>query len=155
MECNCQIVNNTGKVITRAALGHSASNMGPDSLQEVLVATNLQPGAVSQNKFAQQETWEADWYTMLIQFEGDANQYILANDLFPFKECETPANGAASLHVLGAGSGGTVRIDTFENSNYTDSDGSASGTLLTPAQILDRANQYKEIVEIIIEVLAE
>ncbi|WP_422004837.1 hypothetical protein [Roseivirga pacifica] len=153
MQCNCQVVNNSDKVITLASVGHSASEVYPDSLVHVLTVNNLPLGAASQNAEAPQESFTLDWWTMVITFEGDDNQYILCNGFAPFKECETPANGAASLHVLGSGSGAEVRIDTFENQNYTDSDGSCSGTLYTAAEILEKDNEYEEIIETILEIL--
>lgn len=153
MQCNTQVVNNCDKLITIATVGHSASTVYPDSLEKVMTVENLPLKAASFNAEAQQERFTADWWTMVIQFEGDDNQYLLCNEFAPFKESETPANGAASLHVLGSGSGASVRIDTFENQNYTDSDGSATGTLYTAAEILAKDNEYKEIIELILEIL--
>lgn len=154
MQCNCQVVNNTDAVITLASVGHSASDVYPDSLLKVLTVENLPLTAASFNAEAQQESFTLDWWTMVITFEGDDNQYLLCNAFAPFKECNTPANGAASLHVLGTGSGASVRIDTFENQNYTDSDGCAFGTLYTAAEILEQDDEYEEIIETILEILA-
>ncbi|GAB5525493.1 MAG: hypothetical protein Roseis2KO_33650 [Roseivirga sp.] len=154
MQCNTQVVNNCDKVITIATVGHSASTVYPDSLQNVMTVKDLPLTAASFNAEAQQEGFTLDWWTMVIQFEGDNNQYILCNDFAPFKECETPSNGAASLHVLGSGTGASVRIDTFNNQDYSDFDGSATGNLYTAAEILAKDSQYEEIIETILEILA-
>ncbi|GAB6042075.1 hypothetical protein [Endothiovibrio diazotrophicus] len=161
MQCQCQIVNNTSTVITYAALGHSTSVPGlSGNIQKVFTVTNLGPGEASPVYPATQESDTLDFWTAVFQFEGDDKQYILANDVLPFAECETPANGAASLHVTqyidSDTAPGSCRIDTFDS--YSDGkwsgfDGSCDEQVLTPDALTNENEAEEELVELILELL--
>lgn len=145
----CQIVNNTEKVITWASLGHSTepiSPLTPESLVKVLTIENLNPTDASVNATFPQESFTLDYWAMIVKFEGEPLPYYLYNGVLAFAECETPSNGAASLHILGNTDMSVCRIDTFENQNYSDFDGSCDELIALEATIVTSNPANAEII---------
>lgn len=156
MQCNCQIVNNTDRVITYAALGHSTVSLSEGSpIQKVLTTNHLEPKAVSENAPANQASLSLDFWTMLVRFEGDDNTYLLFNGVLPGAECETPADGAASLHITGYGDPGSVRIDTFNDYNYTSFDGSCNEQLESQSLMISGDPGLAPLIAYVISILGE
>lgn len=140
----CQIVNNTNKVISYAALGYSSATPGQGNITEVLSVSGLSIGAASINKPFTSGGSGADYWAMVVTFEGDTNIYYLYNGNYAYANCDVPDGGAISFHILGSEDMSGCRADTFKNQNYTDLVVSYNENIATKQTILKKntiANQ--------------
>jgi hypothetical protein len=156
MDCQCRVVNNSGVEIVSLVLFHAPGTIAPGTFQQVLTGTNIPNGATVGPASASQLHLEDDWWAMGIQFAGNPTQYFLADDVLPFAECETPGNGSASI-VIGPAALGiyACTIETFENSDFTDSDGNCNEQVVDQAALDSEDELAEEIIEMIAEALGE
>jgi hypothetical protein len=153
--CNCVVINNSGLTIQSLVLMHDATEIpssGSD-FSTVMQIANLANGATSAVASTPQND-DLDWWAAGVLFEGNATPYFLANDVLPFAECNVPGGGSMQLIIQGSAAVGYgAQINTYSNSNFTDSDGDCSEQVVTQAQ-LDAENELaEEIIEIILEAL--
>lgn len=154
MQCACKVSNNSGKTIAKLTLFHAPGSALPGAFVPVLTAVNLADGATTPVAMAPQEHFTDDWWAMGVMFADDTTAYFLANDLLPYAECETPANGAAAL-IIGpqVEVGFACTIETFNNADFTNSDGNCDEQVVTQAQLNSESSLAKAVIELILKAL--